>query len=149
MLSLKITTYKKMLIGYWLLVPACFYLYLFMTSSMRQVAATELITNVPGITIAFLMASLMLIQSATVYFVQQISTSHEGLLGKYLSFSLFQQICTGNIVGAIICYFYKRSLYNEEESISTVQKISIISICVFLSLFSLLTLFVMWRLKGA
>jgi len=148
MFSLKKTTYKNLLIGYWLAVPACFYIYLIMTSSMKQVAATDLIINVPGVTLACLMTSLMLIQSVATYFIQQISISRDGLLGKFLSFSMLQQILTGNVVGFLLCFFYKRSLFSEKETATTQHKIIVIIICGLLTIFSLLTLFVAWKLKG-
>ncbi|MGF2145367.1 hypothetical protein ACQUEF_08370 [Vagococcus fluvialis] len=149
MFSLKMTTYKNVLLGYWIFAPMCFYLYLIMTSSMKQIPITDLLTHVPGITLAFLMALLMLVQAATIFFIQQHSTSQNGLLGHFLSFSFFQQLLTGNIVGAIICFFYKRSLYSKEENITLLQKIFVIGLSTVISLFSLLSIFILWRLKGA
>lgn len=118
-----------------------------MTSAMNQVAVTDLIMAVPGITLATLVASLMVVQAAFLYFIQQISTSRDGLLGKFLWFTLIQQIFTGNIVGAIIAFFYERSLLKREESVSQREKITVVVACGILALFSLLILRVAWQLR--
>lgn len=148
MFRFKTRTYKHLLVGYWLVAPASFYVYLLMTSSMRQVSMVDLMTNVPGITLASLLASLMLIQAVTLYFIQQISSSRDGLLGKFLTFSMIQQLFTGNIVGAILSFFYGRSLSYSQENPTSLQKGIVLVVCVLLSLFSLLSLFIAWRLRG-
>lgn len=147
MLKLKESTYKNLLIVYWIAIPFCFYLYLFMTSSMRHVSVTHLIQNIPGLTLGFLLCSLMLIQSATVYFIHHFSTSRNGLIGKFLYFSTIQQLLTGNLIGAILCFFYNRSLVSTQETTSKRNKIMMFTVCVIIALLSLLTLFVTWQLN--
>ena len=148
MFRFKTRTFKHLLVGYWLVAPACFYVYLLMTSSMRQVSMVDLMTNVPGITLASLLASLMLIQAVTLYFIQQISSSRDGLLGKFLTFSMIQQLFTGNIVGAILSFFYGRSLSYSQENPTRQQRSVVLVACVVFSMFSLLSLFIAWRLRG-
>lgn len=148
MFSLKMTTYNKILVGYWCVVPICFYSYLFMMSKIENSSMTALITTIPGITVTCLITSLMLIQAVMIHFIQQISSSQDGLLGKFLNFSMIQQLLTVNIIGVFICLVYKRSLYKQEEKVSWRQKTVVIVVCSIVALVSLLSVFVSWRLRN-
>ena len=147
MFGLKTTTYNKILTGYWCIVPICFYSYLFMMSKIEKISITALITTIPGITITCLITSLMLIQAVTIHSIQQFSSSQNGLLGKFLNFSIIQQLLTVNIIGVFLCLVYKRSLCKKQETSLWKQQAVVIAICSIVALVSLLSVFVSWRLR--
>lgn len=132
---------------YWVIVPIAFYLYLLITAGMEKLSINELLITNPGLTVATLIASLLLIQFALLVYVQNISSSKNGLLGKYLWFAIIQQILIGNIFGAGMAFFYERGLNSFSETNSTNEKLITILSCLFIGAISLLVLLISIRMN--
>lgn len=144
--SLKIR--RNMLLGYWILMPILFYFYLFLVSFNQQVTIQQLIIQVPGITLAFLLSFLMLFQAAYLYLIG-VQGKKKFLIEKsFLIFSLFQQVLTGNIIGAALCYFYSKKMFAERQPVSRSVKVIFYFAVGFISLISVIVLFIAIRLKG-
>ena len=55
----KIDVWQKLLIGYWLVLPLIFLLYLFLTASRMNVQFSDVLVQLPGFAISFLLSCLM------------------------------------------------------------------------------------------
>lgn len=140
---------QKILLTYWVVSPILFYVYLFISSITKAVAMQDLIQYVPGVALGNLIACLMLFQAAVLFFVSRFSQSKEGLLGQFIFISVFQQLITGNIIGAVLTFFLRRALLPVEEKTSSQIKLIFYFAIGFILLLSCLTLFIAWRLRGA
>lgn len=140
--------WQKLLLSYWLAVPVLFYGYLVLMTLRDQVTISQLIVNIPGMTVGFLITCLMLMQAVILYAVSQSSVSKSGLLGKFLWFSLVQQILTGNIPGAILSFLAERRLYDVAEKTDGKTKLTVYAGMAFVGLISVLVLFVMMQMNG-
>lgn len=114
---------------------------------MEKLSINELLITNPGLTVATLIASLLLIQFALLVYVQNISSSKNGLLGKYLWFVIIQQVLIGNIFGAGMAFFYERGLNSFSETNSTNEKLITILSCLFIGAISLLVLLISIRMN--
>ncbi|EOT30453.1 hypothetical protein [Enterococcus saccharolyticus] len=140
---------QQILLTYWVLFPILFYVYLLISSIMKDVAIQDLIQYVPGIALGNLIACLTLFQAAVLFFVSRVSQSREGLLGQFVFISIFQQAMTGNIIGALLTFFLRRALLPVKENTSSQIKLIFYFAIGFILLLSFLTLFIAWRLRGA
>jgi hypothetical protein len=149
MIALKSFRIKRnVLLGYWILVPSLFYFYLFLISFHQQLSIQELITQIPGLALAFLVSFVTLFQAACLYFIGHEKANSGNLEKQFLTFSMVQQILTGNIIGARLCYFYNKQLFSGEENPSQRTKLLFYSIVGFVSLISLVILMIAIRMRG-
>ncbi|WP_326717214.1 hypothetical protein [Vagococcus jeotgali] len=148
MFRLSKKTLNNLLIAYWVIVPLSFYLYIVMTTFKYNISLSDLLRSTPLLNVAVLISSLLIIQLAVFLYVKSISSSKNGLLGHFLWFVMAQQILTGNIIGAGIVFFYERQLPYLEEKQTLGEKILVVSSCIFISLISLLIIFITFRTKG-
>lgn len=146
MIALKSIKIKRnMLLSYWIIVPVLFYFYLFLVSFNQQATIQQLIIQIPGLTLALLLSFLTLFQAACLYFISSRTTLLEK---KFLTFSLFQQILTGNIIGAALCYFNNKWLFADKTQISRNTKFVFYCATGFIGLISIVILLIAIRMKG-
>lgn len=149
MIALKYLRVKKnVLLGYWVLMPVLFYFYLFLVSFNQQVSIQQLILQIPGLTLGLLLSFLMLFQAACLYFISSQSEKSLFVEKRFLTFSLFQQVLTGNIIGAALCYFYNKKMVAENQSVSRNTMIIFYFSIGFISLITAILLFIAMRMKG-
>lgn len=141
--------WQKLLLIYWLLIPVLFYFYLVLLTIKDQVSLNQLIQQVPGVTVGFLTTCLMLIQATMLFKISQKSVAKNGMLGRFLWFSLIQQILTGNLPGALLSFLAERKLFIAKETINKKTKLFSYGGMILVGLTSLLILFVMIQMKGA
>lgn len=148
MLKIRSLNYKKLLIGYWIIVPILFYLYLFLISLLGEASLETILLNSPSMAISMLITSLLLIQLLLLIYVQHISSSKTGILGKFLWYVVLQQVLTGNILGAILAFFYERSLPELSETNTKSEKIIVIAVSIFIGFISSIVLFIKFNGGG-
>lgn len=149
MIALKSLRVKRnVLLGYWVLMPVLFYFYLFLVSFNQQVSIQHLILQIPGLTLGLLLSFLMLFQAACLYFISSQSEKSFFVEKRFLTFSLFQQVLTGNIIGAALCYFYNKKMIAENQSVSRNTMIIFYFSIGFISLITAILLFIAMRMKG-
>lgn len=139
---------KNILLGYWLVVPILFYLYLIITGVQMNQTVQELVQTTPTLLIGNLVSSLMLFQAGLLFFISHISQSKDGLLGKFALVSIIQQVVTGNIIGVVLAFFFRRSLLAIEEENTANQRLIFYIATGFSLLLSILVLFITLRLRG-
>lgn len=144
-MHVKTSTFKYALLGYWLLVPALFYCYLFLMSGNQSIAVTDLLIHIPSLTLASLIACLLLFQGAMFYFIQRTFKSCDGLLGQFLTAMLPQQIVTGNLIGAALIFFTRRALPKTKEQSPQGEKLIVYLAISFIYLLTAISLFLLWR----
>jgi hypothetical protein len=149
MIALKSLRVKRnVLIGYWVLMPVLFYFYLFLVSFNQQVTIQQLILQIPGLTLGLLLSFLMLFQAACLYFISSQNEKNHFVEKRFLAFSLVQQILTGNIIGAALCFFYNRKIVAEKQPISRNTMFIFYFAIGFISLITVIILFIAMRTKG-
>lgn len=149
MITLKSLRIKRnVLLGYWILVPILFYFYLFLVSFNQQVPISQLIAQIPGLALTLLLSFLTLFQAAFLYFIDSKGDKHSLLVKKYLSFGMIQQVMTGNILGAALCFFYNKQVFAVNEVTTKNEKIIFYSVTVFIGLISLVILLITIRMRG-
>lgn len=137
---------KNGLLVYWIGLPILFYSYLVLTALKEHVTLAELLQQVPGLALGTLISSMLIIQAACLFMIQNVSKSRQGLLGKWLWFAMAQQIITANIIGAGLCFFYEKTLVDEAETTSLKLLFVVSMISFFVGLLSLLAAFIVWNL---
>lgn len=103
---------KSLVLGYWLLLPFIFFMYLLTFAAVNGSSVGKLLTNIPSLTLTFLLSCLMLVQ-AYLLFCLTTKETDEKLLNRFLLFSMLQQVLTANLIGTVLLYFYRRSLKDE------------------------------------
>lgn len=136
----KMDVWQKLLIGYWLVLPLIFLLYLFLTASRMNVQFSDVLVQLPGFTISFLLSCLMWIQGIVF-----IRTKTE-MRGKFLFFAIIQQALTLNFIGAIFSYFALRKKSTEYQFASKTEKMSFYCFWMLILFLSLFVTFLMWRM---
>lgn len=136
----KMDVWQKLLIGYWLVLPLIFLLYLFLTASRMNVQFSDVLVQLPGFTISFLLSCLMWIQGIVF-----IRTKTE-MRGKFLFFAIIQQALTLNFIGAIFSYFALRKQSTEYQFASKTEKMSFYCFWMLILFLSLFVTFLMWRM---
>lgn len=149
MLRMTTNRLQKILLAYWLIVPILFYLYLGITSFIQETSIQQMLQVSPGIALGNLLACLMLLQAGIFFFVRRFSQSKNGLLGQFTFVAIPQQLLTGNIIGAVLAFFLARSLNSGKEDATLQTKIIFYFVLGFIFLFSCLTAFIAFRLRGA
>ncbi|MDT2822736.1 hypothetical protein P7H74_13360 [Enterococcus devriesei] len=148
MIALKsIKVSKNLLLGYWVILPAIFYFYLFLVSFDQQIAIQQLVLEIPGLALALLLSFLTLFQAASLHFITSRETDSDAVK-KFLSFSMIQQILTGNIIGAALCFFVNKNFYDDQVEASQKNKMILYSAIGFISLISLIILLITIKMKG-
>lgn len=146
--ALPTNRWQKLLLGYWLVVPVLFYGYLVLMTVKDQVPISELIVKIPGVTVGFLITCLMLMQAVMLFTIGQNSRSKSGLLGKFLWFSLIQQVLTGNIPGAILSFLAERRLFEVVEKTDRKATVTAYGGMAFVGVISGVVLLVMMQMRG-
>lgn len=141
--------WQKFLLIYWIVVPVLFYFYLILLTIKDQVSLDQLIQQVPGVAVGFLITCLMLVQATILFKISQKSVAKNGILGHFLWFSLVQQVVTGNVPGALLSFLAERKLFLSKETIDKKTKLFNYGGMLFIGVISLLILFVMIQMKGA
>lgn len=140
---------KHLLMGYWLVISAFFFLFLIFTSALKGQAFTTLLTSNPTYAVSLLVSCLLLMMASLFFYIRQFSHSKQGLLGKFLLFAIVQQLLLFNFPGVLFAYLSYRLLDNQDDEKTTTKQTRIVWCCAFvLLLFSLLVTFLNLRLKG-
>lgn len=132
--------WQKILIGYWLGIPIIFLLYAFLTALKMNTNFTQLLIQLPGFAISFLLSCVMWVQGIVF-----IRTKSE-MKGKFLFFATIQQALTLNFIGAIFSYFALRKQSTEYQFASKAEKMSFYCFWVLILFLSLFVTFLMWRM---
>lgn len=149
MIALKnIKVKRNILLGYWILVPILFYFYLFLLSFNQQVEISQLIVHIPGLSLTLLLSFLTLFQAAMLYFISSQKEEDSKSLKQFIGFSMIQQIITGNIIGAALCYFYSKNIFVDEKKHSQKSRGILYTALLFISLISIVILFIAIRMRG-
>lgn len=126
MMIKKQTKFYKLLMGYWFLVPALFLTYTGLTCLKQSISFEELLTTTPTFSVGFLLSCVMLVMGLMLVKIDKRDASRKSLFGKFILFSLIQQLMTFNIVGVILSglTFYSLShTSSENESLTLSTKI--------------------------
>lgn len=130
--------YKKLLIGYWIVLPILYFLYIYLAKLIQSTTYFNILTSQPIYSIYFLLAWIMIIQALIV-----IKTRDE-IMNKYIRVLLVQQIMTLNIIGVILnllllkkCSQNGKFISKEEEYIFKIFIVFIIAVSI-ISLFAFL-----------
>lgn len=126
MMIKKQTKFYKLLMGYWFLVPALFLAYTGLTCLKQAISFQELLTTTPTFSVGFLISCVMLVMGLMLVKVDKSNASRKSIFGKFILFSIVQQIMTFNIVGVILSglTFYSLShTSSENESLTLSTKI--------------------------
>ncbi|WP_207702158.1 hypothetical protein [Candidatus Enterococcus ferrettii] len=107
------TKRKSLVLSYWLLLPFLFFMYLLTFATVKGSSVGSLLTNIPSLTLTFLLSCLLLIQAYLLYRLTTKETN-EKLLNHFLLFSMLQQAITANLIGTVLLYLYRKSLKNEQ-----------------------------------
>lgn len=132
--------WQKILIGYWLGIPIIFLLYAFLTALKMNTNFAQLLIQLPGFAISFLLSCVMWVQGIVF-----IRTKSE-MKGKFLFFATIQQALTLNFIGAIFSYFALRKQSTEYQFASKAEKMSFYCFWVSILFLSLFVTFLMWRM---
>lgn len=132
--------WQKILIGYWLGIPIIFLLYAFLTALKMNTNFAQLLIQLPGFSISFLLSCVMWVQGIVF-----IRTKSE-MKGKFLFFAIIQQALTLNFIGAIFSYFALRKQSTEYQFASKTEKMSFYCFWVSILFLSLFVTFLMWRM---
>lgn len=103
---------KSLVLGYWLVLPFVFFMYLLTFGAVKGSSVGALLTSIPSLTLTFLLSCLMLIQAYLLFRLTTKKTD-EKLLNHFLLFSMLQQLLTANLIGTVLLYFYRKSLKDE------------------------------------
>lgn len=132
--------WQKILIGYWLGIPIIFLLYAFLTALKMNTNFAQLLIQLPGFSISFLLSCVMWVQGIVF-----IRTKSE-MKGKFLFFAIIQQALTLNFIGAIFSYFALRKQSTEYQFASKAEKMGFYCFWVSILFLSLFVTFLMWRM---
>ncbi|MGY3765488.1 hypothetical protein ACWOAH_02915 [Vagococcus vulneris] len=105
--------WRRVLIGYWLLIPVVFLSYTGLTAIKLSVSFQQLLTDSGTFAVGLLLICLMLVMALMM---MMIDSQHEVLLKKYLVFAMIQQVVTLNVIGAVAAFLYYRTLSQQEDS---------------------------------
>ncbi len=132
--------YKKLLIGYWILIPILYFLYIYLAKLNQNTTYFNILTSQPIYSIYFLLAWIMIIQALLVI------KARDEIMNKYIRIFLFQQIMTLNIIGVILNFLLLKKCPQNGKFISKEEgfifKISI----VFIIVVSIISLFAFLRI---
>lgn len=135
--------FHPILLGYWMIVSCLYYLYVSIKITTQNISLHSLLLANPLFTLGVLLTSIMMLQTGSLHYIARLSQSKNGLLGRYLFVLLFQQIMTGNLIGAGLVFFYRNQLENHSENPTSLEKGVVYvscTICISLTLLILLIL---------
>lgn len=98
---------RKWLFIYWLVSPFLFMGYALMMSQTASVDLREVL-NEPTMAIAFLTSCMTLIMAGMLKGASGENEKTEKVFGIY---AVVQQLLVGNLIGALLSYFFARSLW--------------------------------------
>ncbi|GGH60192.1 hypothetical protein GCM10007359_08130 [Rothia aerolata] len=98
---------RKWLFIYWLVSPFLFMGYALMMSQTASVDLREVL-NEPTMAIAFLTSCMTLIMAGMLKGASSENEKTEKVFGIY---AVVQQLLVGNLIGALLSYFFARSLW--------------------------------------
>ena len=99
----------RFLLGYWLITPIFFGLYILLTAQTTGMQLRELL-NIPTIAIAFLVACMTVILAAMLRLARRENPNTVRIFSIY---AVVQQLLVVNLIGAVGSYFLTRALWNE------------------------------------
>lgn len=142
-LFLHSTKMKRVLFGYWLVVPLLFGVYILTFTTVKQVSVGSVFTSIPSLTLTSIVVLLMVFQLFGLYIMNNSSEYRHSLLGVYLKFNMVQQLLSFNIPGFLICLLFYRSLVdgNEESALPKQVQWTVYGLMGFVGL---LTILVLW-----
>ncbi|MEI5991903.1 hypothetical protein [Enterococcus crotali] len=109
------TKMKRLLFGYWLIVPLLFGLYSLSLAMVQNVSVGTVFMHIPSLTLTSIVVLLLIFQLFGLYVLGNSSDCRHSLLGTYLKFNLVQQLVSLNIPGFILCLLFYRSLLDAKE----------------------------------
>lgn len=121
-LFLQPTKLKRMLAGYWLMVPLLFGLYIVILAAVKGVSTATIFMGIPSLTLTSIVVLLLLFQLFGLYLIGDSSDYRHSLLGAYLKFNMIQQLFSLNIPGFILCILFYRSLLDGQEEVRLPKK---------------------------
>lgn len=139
---------KRMLIGYWVLVPMVFLFYLAVTASLQSVSIDELLFNIPSLTVTSIVSFLLIFQLSGLLCLTRSMDNKHSLLGIYLLFNFIQQVLISNFIGAILCFLYYKSLNDsaEKKQLAKLEYWMIYGLIFFVSALSFVVIWVRFLL---
>ncbi|WP_429950826.1 hypothetical protein [Enterococcus sp. AZ101] len=108
---------KRLLFGYWLLVPCLYVVYLFTLAAVQQTTVSIIFATIPSLTLTTIIVLLLFFQLFALYKLIDSSDYRASLLGNFLKFSMIQQLCSLNIIGIILCILVYRSLLPTKDEL--------------------------------
>lgn len=117
------TKMKRVLFGYWLMIPLVFGLYISILAAVKNVSVSILFTSIPSLTLTSIVVLLLFFQLFGLFMVGNTSDCRHSLLGFYLKFSMVQQLFSLNIPGLILCLFVYRSLVDAKEKVNVSKQV--------------------------
>ncbi|ALS37781.1 putative integral membrane protein [Enterococcus rotai] len=117
------TKMKRVLFGYWLMIPLVFGLYISILAAVKNVSVSSVFTSIPSLTLTSIVVFLLFFQLFGLFIVGNTSDCRHSLLGGYLKFSMVQQLFSLNIPGLILCLFVYRSLLDAKEKVSVSKQV--------------------------
>ncbi|WP_206911503.1 hypothetical protein IGL98_002181 [Enterococcus sp. DIV0840] len=138
------TKIKRVLFGYWLMVPLLFGVYILTLATVKQVSVGTVFTSIPSLTLTSIVVLLLFFQLFGLYIMNNSSDCRHSLLGFYLKFNMVQQLLSVNIPGFIICLLFYRSLLDDKEVVVLPKQVqwTVYSLMVFVGLLTILVLWV-------
>ena len=131
--------WKHILLGYWIAAAFLFYFYaILMTIRMNGVIHEAFFHN-PYIALGSLFPFLMLFQASILYFLEKRTID--------ISFTVVQQVITGNLIGALLAFLYVRSLKRCGKKSTIYSKVLVLSSTIFIGTISLLAIFLLLRMS--
>ncbi|EOL45896.1 hypothetical protein [Enterococcus caccae] len=137
------TKIKRVLFGYWLGVPLLFGLYIFILAAVRNVSAVTIFTRIPSLTLASIIVFLLFFQLFGLAVIGHSSDCRHSLLGLYVRFNMFQQLCTFNIPGFFLCVLFYRSLLDGKEEVALTKQAQLV-MYVLMGFVGLMTILTVW-----
>lgn len=134
-------TWRNLLLTFWIVVPILFYCYLFVFSFVNNTSVTNLIQEIPSLSLTFLLSCLSFIQA---YLLRKLTLKENdgALLKIYVSFSLIQQLITINLIGVGLVFLYRKEIHKEvilsQKEVSKISKYEAIIMMGMIGLLSVL-----------
>lgn len=98
---------RKFMFWYWIASPFVYFGYQYAVSQTAQVGIKEML-NEPAISLAFLTSCISIIMAGMLRAAETENKNTERIFGI---FAVAQQLLVGNMPGALLSYFYTRSLW--------------------------------------
>lgn len=103
----KPATYKKILLGYWLITSVALFGYLYLVAIDLGKSLPETLKAMPNLALVTIVSGINLLLAAGLW---KITDQDRPL---FLSLSLVQQVLSLNFVGALLIYLYQRANHDK------------------------------------